>query len=376
MKCAYLSHGIAFSYSLSVKPCCDFKTDTKWQENNNIKNIDFNNWHKSPSIEKIKNNFKNNQWTENCSVCKSIEELGITNSLRQNGNLSYKDYNEDDITLEIRPGVTCNFSCQTCWPTASSRVMQHHTQANLLDKEIKNHKIDNFEFLNPIKHRIKNVIVLGGEPFFDKNCLNFLNYAQKNLKAHLTIFTNGSKINYDFIKNYKGKIKLVFSIDAIGKVSEYIRYGSVWNDVKSNFENCLQIESVETSVNVTLSVYNIHEIHETIDYFLKNNYFISFGFVLEDHLKVKIIPKDLRNIVIYNLKNAIKQVLTAKIEKNQKLNSVHSLKHALHELENDDWDKSNLIKWQNFVRVMDKVKDTNIKDYSDFLTDLLNYQTN
>ena len=31
----------------------------------------------------------------------------------------------DDITLEIRPGNTCNFACQTCWPEASSRV--HNT---------------------------------------------------------------------------------------------------------------------------------------------------------------------------------------------------------------------------------------------------------
>lgn len=377
MECAYLKHGLAFGYSQSVKPCCEFKTDTQWQERNKLDTLDLSKWHKSYDIENLKNILRKNEYPHNCSHCKNIEEIGIANSLRQNGNLSYQDLQNEDITLEIRPGVTCNFSCQTCWPNASSRVMQHYLQANLLNKEIKNHKIDNFEFLDQIKTRVKRVIVLGGEPFYDKNCIEFFKYAQKNLKADLIIFTNGSKVNYEFIKNYEGNLNLVFSIDAIGKISEYIRYGSEWNQVSLHYENCILNPKLKTTVNLTISVYNINYLKDTIEYFLeKNNYYITFGFVQENHFKTSIIPLELRKPIIESLKLIIKKLLDAKITKDQKIHSLHTLKHLLHILENDIWEKENLIQWQQFVKKMDNIKNIKIENYSSFLTTLLNYQTN
>ena len=131
-------------------------------------------------------------WPKNCNFCKQQESQGRNDSVRLNGLSSYSNYSQDDITLEIRPGSVCNFACQTCWPAASTRVKSYYDQAKItivkkdlltsVDVEEKNN-FENFDFLNPIAHRLKSVVLLGGEPFYDKNCLNFLDWWNQNTHA-------------------------------------------------------------------------------------------------------------------------------------------------------------------------------------------------
>lgn len=377
MECKFIEHGLAFGYSKNIKPCCLFKTDSNWQKQNNLQVSDITNWHKSESVKSLKKDLSANIFPKQCATCEDVEKHGTYNSLRQDSLLSYNHYDKDDITLEIRPGITCNFSCQTCWPYASSRVKEHYKKANLLDFREQNHKVTDFEFLNPIAKRIKDVIILGGEPFYDKNCRNFFNYAGKNLTSTLTIFTNGSVVDFEFLKNYKGKIILVFSMDAIEKPSEYIRFGSNWNIVSKNFIKAQQYENVEVRVNITVSIYNIYYVSELLLYlydFWSNT--ITFSYALEDHFKIKLMPKELRNNTIIKMNDLLKKIIGKKLDKNQKLNLVHNCKYILQSLQNDEWDSENFVKWQNFTHSMNKVKNINIKEYSDFLTNLLDYQSN
>ena len=97
--------------------------------------------------------------------------------------------------------------------------------------------IDDFDFLLPVAKRIKNVVLLGGEPFYDKACLKFLSWAQDNLTANLMMFTNGSVVDLDFLQSYPGRITLVFSIDAVGPAAEYVRYGIVWEEFLKNYQS-------------------------------------------------------------------------------------------------------------------------------------------
>ncbi len=164
MKCKFLEHGIAVSYDHVVKPCCDWTYDKVWADQNHISKVDLLTWHQSPQIIQIRQELDQGTWPTQCQQCARIEQQGRQDSGRGNSLQAYADYQDQDITLEIRPGSVCNFACQTCWPEASSRVAQFQHQAGLIDiNRINSDSITDFEFLQAIAHRVRNVVLLGGE---------------------------------------------------------------------------------------------------------------------------------------------------------------------------------------------------------------------
>ena len=185
MQCKFLKHGLAISYDHVVKPCCEWQQDSNYPIQNHISQVDLTTWHQKNKV--FEQQLASNEWPVACGQCQHREQQNRQDSIRLNGEQAYAHYNHNDITLEIRPGNVCNFSCQTCWPEASSRVSQHHAQAGLIEiKSVNSKQIDNFDFLLPIASRIKDVVLLGGEPFYDPDCKRFLSWAQQNLHSNIT----------------------------------------------------------------------------------------------------------------------------------------------------------------------------------------------
>lgn len=373
MECKLIDHGMAIGYNQVVKPCCIWQVDKDWKNNHHVSQVNLVNWHKHPDLVEKRNQLKSNKWPANCQQCANTEMQGRHDSIRGNGNSAYNHYQPGDITLEIRPGSVCNFACQTCWPAASSRVAQYHSQAGLIDiKNVDSHTIDNFDFLLPVANRIKNVVLLGGEPFYDKSCKKFLEWSQQYLRTNLLMFTNGSTIDFDFLKKYQGKITLVFSLDATGRAAEYIRFGTIWEDVLKNYK--LAKKLVNTRVNITCSVYNYHHIESVIE-LLTSDWpeVVSFGTPFEDHLSVQSIPLSLRPDIKTSLDRAINLVTIANIEHNQKQNAINALQNIIDNLQTTPWDKQCHRRWCEFVEAMDRVKKINVKDYCSTLGSILDY---
>lgn len=373
MECKFLDHGLAISYDQVARPCCYWKSDSEWKQVHHISKIDLTNWHQHPDLVDKHNQLKANQWPENCKECRRDEEAGRVDSGRGNSNIAYGHYQSDEITLEIRPGSVCNFACQTCWPVASSRVAQYHSQAGLIDiKNLNSQSIDNFDFLLPIAGRIKNVVLLGGEPFYDKSCRKFLTWAKEHLQSELIMFTNGSDVDFKFLQSYQGKITLVFSLDAVGKPAEYVRYGTVWQDVWNNYQRAKKIVNVR--VNITCSVYNYSYIADLIN-LLADDWpeVVSFGTPFEEHFSVGVIPVELRSDVINSLLTAVDRVAQANIEPNQKSNAVNALNSIIANLKTQDWNQQSHRQWCDFVTAMDRVKQLSITDYCPELAKILEY---
>ena len=139
MECKFIKHGIALSYDQIIKPCCDWQISDAWRETNNYQTVELINWHQSPQVLEQRRMLDDGQWPKACIKCEKMEAQSRSDSMRGNGNQAYSHYKNDDITLEIRPGSTCNFACQTCWPAASSRVAQYYNQAGLINIENLNH---------------------------------------------------------------------------------------------------------------------------------------------------------------------------------------------------------------------------------------------
>lgn len=373
MECKFIKHGIALSYNQIVKPCCYWNLDQSWKQIHHISNVNLRDWHNHPDIISRQTQLANGNWPTECKVCERNEVQGRNDSGRGNGNSAYSHYQSDDITLEIRPGNVCNFACQTCWPAASSRVAQYHSRAGLIDiKNLDSQSIDNFDFLLPIASRIKDVVLLGGEPFYDKSCRKFLSWAQEHLDANLTMFTNGSEVDFDFLKNYKGKVTLVFSLDATGRAAEYIRFGTIWDEVISNYHQAKKL--IPVRVNITCSIYNYHHVENLINLLTPDwPEVVSFGTPHEEYLLESTIPVEIRKDTIASLQRAVISITNASIEHGQKHNAINALQSIITNLEIKDWNKDLHQQWCKFVRSMDQVKQTHARDYCDVLGKILNY---
>lgn len=364
MQCKFLEHGVALSYDHVVKPCCDWVYDKEYAEQNHLSQVDLATWHQTPEIIKIRQELADGTWPVNCQRCAHVEQQGRQDSGRGNGLHAYSDYKDNDITLEIRPGSVCNFACQTCWPEASSRVAQYHHQAGLINiKNIDSTSMDNFEFLRPIADRIRNVVVLGGEPFYDPSCQKFLSWAEQNLQSTMTMFTNGSHVDWTWVDAYPGNIVMVFSIDAVGRPAEYVRVGTDWATVHSNFIKARTHSKIQLRVNITMSVYNYHLIEGVVDLLTEQwPTVVSFGTPHQSYMRESAVPVDTRTGLIQSLETCVEKLWQAQIESGQQHNAVNAIQSVINNLKQSSFDADLLQQLQQFVNSMDRVKRVNIVD--------------
>lgn len=377
MDCRFLQNGIAIDYSHTVKPCCIWQPTDQWREQNQFKNVNFVDWHQSNLVQNAIQQLAVGQWPNACGECQRIESNGRFDSMRGNGNHAYKNFEAGDITMEIRPGNTCNFACQTCWPEASSRVTQYQLRAGIIDSDtVVSERITDFDRLLPIVHRIKTVVLLGGEPFYDKNCLAFLAWANQNLTAELTIFTNGSSVDFDFVKNYKGKINLVFSLDAIGRAAEYIRFGTEWRTVASNYRKALKINTASVRVNVTCSIYNYSEIEDLFNFLLEESpAMVTFGEPMQSWMREGAVPDIFRKGIVDQLRRAQTTVAKMNLAQDQLDNGLNALESIINNFNTTAWSESDHSTWCTFTNKLDQAKQVFARDTVPILGQILDYKS-
>lgn len=376
MHCKFLKHGLSISYDHVVKPCCMWNYDRSYAQSNQVGAIDIVSWHETnaalaDSLQKL----EQGTWPNSCNHCESMEQQGRGDSIRGCGNSAYGHYQNNDIVLEIRPGNVCNFACQTCWPAASSRVSSFYHAAGMIDiKNVNSAAITNFDFLLPVADRIKNIVLMGGEPFYDRHCRNFIQWATQHLPRPLTLITNGSTVDWQMIDDYPAPIIMVFSLDAVGRSAEYVRYGTVWQEVLDNFQRCKTVEKIELRVNICLSIYNYHLVADVIDLLLPEwPAVVSYTHPRESWLKVQAIPEIFRPHIVKRLQTAIDRVSAANIDSGQQATSVNAFKSIIYECDNLACVPDTFRKWQEFVQSMDQVKRIDVKDHCDFLWQMSQY---
>lgn len=368
MECKFITNGIAIGYDGIVKPCCIFNVDEQWKKTNNLNDIDLNNWHRTDSVIKIKNELDNDKFPTECSRCEINEIENRGDSMRLNSISAYSEYQEQDITMEIRPGSTCNFACQTCWPQASSKVRQYYKNANIPFKD-DNVKSINYDKLIPIIHRLKSIVILGGEPFYDKECKKFLNWLVTNkVSANITMFTNGSFIDKNFLTNYDGKITIVFSLDSFGKSAEYIRFGTEWETVLSNYKWLKSLPNVELRVNITTSPYNYVYLPELIRWLMKDwPSLVTFGVAttskIHFYMDESSINEESRNFLINEYELLIKELEKSSIHHYQIDNTCGVLRSIINNLKSKIYNQTNNRQLKEFINKMDSVKGITMFDY-------------
>ena len=201
---------------------------------------------------------------------------------------------ESLVYLDLRLGHTCNLKCIMCSPHDSSQWAADHkkvfplfqhtelkTQMAWDRKSFNNFWHENPNFWKEMYAQIPNlkqVYFAGGEPLMIREHKLFLEeiirqgYADKIL---IRYNTNGLLINDEIIELWKKfkKVKVGFSIDAVGDRNYYIRYPSDWDVIERNLHKLDNTpDNIQVSIATAIQILNIKHLPELAKWKIQQNF--------------------------------------------------------------------------------------------------------
>ena len=181
----------------------------------------------SEENQKIRKRMLSGEKLPECEKCDIDEAHGGKSwrSYRDQFNAQFdKKYIKNPVfkTLEVSLSNKCNFKCIDCGPRFS----------NQFGPILKNN-LPEFTNFNDLIH----LKLLGGEPFLEKRNFELLkNVPRKNINLMLvtnnSIFPNTELLN--LLLDFK-HVDLNISIDGIGEIAEFVRYGTKWSKFEKNW---------------------------------------------------------------------------------------------------------------------------------------------
>ena len=296
--------------------CCkhDFQNAPKIEDFSHGKDFLYNQY-----LHDIKKNLLQGNKIPSCNSCWRSEKKGESSWRQTEGvipdNLnnikSLNPQNQYYTQIALYFDNTCDMKCVYCGPWLSSKWASEIS--NIKEKNIKtnyslpdfevNHNKDVYnlriqrihEFLEALGEEAGksqdhiNLTILGGEPLlspeikdskFLKYIDSFFKKADKDFSLIFTIHTNGNtpkKLLDKFLKDveeakkrYKNfTLKIIVSIDTVGKTSEYIRAGSNWDTISKNIDTyCASSVVDQMGFSPTLSIFSITTIQDIVNYWI------------------------------------------------------------------------------------------------------------
>ena len=256
----------------------------------------FEEMHRSSQMQSLKQDLANGIKNPICKVCWDTEESGLLSMRQQSLKNEGKQKTVDDIKQEIvenklkylnfNTGTKCNFACRTCGPWSSTGHSKEW-EARYGEKfETESFNID--DILDQDLSHVKNIEVLGGEPFVNLEHLKIIEKIKNSDPYWLTYTTNGSvRLRQDILDRFKHfkAVNITLSIDAIQKQFEYIRTLGNWNKVEENIRCLIEqkknYKHLSINCHITISVLNILYLQELLDWCENNNLFFDFTYAYE-----------------------------------------------------------------------------------------------
>lgn len=285
------------------RPCC-FNSNPKWASITTIEEY----WN-SQTLLDLRQNLEHGIKDPGCSKCWELEDLG-QHSLRQavNNDLDRLSLVKNCSNYKIKQiklitGSTCNLACMMCFDTISSTYRQLWESDKSWIMPIKKQTVLEYDYatdqyIRSNCNNIEFIDVLGGEPLFNKDFFNLLEYLVDNgASQNITLFiiTNGTlfttKIKQILLK-FK-KVVFTISIDGVGKINEYQRWPSQWNSIEQNLS--LINADFFMSILPTVTAVNIIGLPQLIEFCNKNNYTVN-NVNLVDHWTV-LLPSNLPDLL-------------------------------------------------------------------------------
>lgn len=186
--------------------------------------------------------------------------------------------------LDLTFSNTCNLACAMCSSLYSTKwigLEQSAEQAGIDFRlpshqvfQISKQKID--QILDGVSHYEK-IMIKGGEPLIDENCIYFLSELQKNRsklhpKLKIYIQTNGTrKLPAAYKTQGELPLEIGISIDGTDRTYSWIR-GFSFEMLDANIDAYCSDPTLDTvHLNFTLSAFNIFNIESLIQYYVQKS---------------------------------------------------------------------------------------------------------
>lgn len=303
-----------------ISPCCKFKTSLYSNRPLNINSSTIDDYLNSHILKEVKRDFKEGKWPKGCERCKIEEENEILSKRIQDHERWGEKLSEDKgfVTASIAFGNTCNLSCITCDPSASSKWQQEWKV--LLGRDVKPNHFYKQGFVENFKEKTPNLIHLdipGGEPLLSgvkqQKELLYL-YVEDDLARNISLHytTNCTRFPDDewleLWSDFK-EVEIQLSIDGIKDKFEYIRYPAKWNEVLPNIMKYIELRDkglIKLSVSTTVSAYNIAYLDELLEWCDDVKLGMPYlGRVHNPaHLRPTVWKQDARDYIINRLQNS------------------------------------------------------------------------
>ena len=229
-------------------------------------------------------------------------------------------------------GNQCNLDCYMCHTYDSSTRTKTFNSKELEGQTVMNDsvirhgnsvKVDSFkgqitDIIDQIVEfapYIYNLKLIGGEPLVMKQFYQLLDamvktgYTDKmycKFQTNMSVLTQGKYKIEDYIKHFK-KFEFTVSLDGIGKVDEYIRRRSNWDDIVKNIKTLQKYPNVQINVNGTISFLSVLRFDELINWFDENKKLfnqINWSNIRGPaKLCANVLPDDLKKELIEKYKN-------------------------------------------------------------------------
>lgn len=243
-----------------IAPCCQAQGNTQ-----DVDTFDFNS---NEYLTRLRGEFLQGQKPDACQRCWDAEDLGIKS--RRQSAIEFFNIDPNDTVvlqgLDFNATWACNSACIMCGPQASSLWATELGNVSVEKTKFRSNRIiDKLELSN-----LKKAHFNGGEPLLTNDHLQVLsNVPPQDL--FVSYNTNGTIYPSDQTIEVWKQLKLVklfFSIDAVGKAFEYIRWPAKWNEVE---DNLLRMKAhlpsnVMFGFNITVGMYNLFDLVDLIDW--------------------------------------------------------------------------------------------------------------
>jgi organic radical activating enzyme len=261
MQCNFADSGVYISSLGKISPCCNILNGNSFTSMDQFYTDDF--------FKEVRNYNKTDiTLSPHCVTC-----------ARSNWSLQKKS--QDIIPnaspnvmrrLDISFGNSCNLNCVMCnnyFSSAWNNIIKDYEDEyfdifhdkKLRYYDISYNQIDEILLTMEQHKTIESVIIKGGEPFYNKKTLYFLDKLYKGLD--LSIVTNASVVNekiLELLDKFKS-VTIVVSLDGTDQIYEWIR-GYSWDTIQTNIK---KLQKYNCTYQFTLTAYNFHALNKTYD---------------------------------------------------------------------------------------------------------------
>ncbi len=324
----------------SYSPCCEFMPNLSGFDGKKKYTVDqdtIKQWTQSKYMDYVRKQLLAGNKIPECVKCWKKEDNNII-SLRQQINDTLTDNNAKKISntwigsflkknlkknmlllADIKISNLCNYSCVMCNPYDSSIIFtKWHKEKNknefvkeILKKdakyfyEIKNKNKKKYShdiLLEVLKHPIKHLKFLGGEPLLEKKLLTILSNVPDEKKQNISLhfITNGSIDIVGVVKKYNLSFKSVsatVSLEGVGEMQDWARKGSNWKLVNKNIKRAKE-NGILLTIHHTLQLSTLLRLNQLLDWCNEEKLPITFGYLENPpYLSSCLLPTHLKQNV-------------------------------------------------------------------------------